>query len=342
MSPKTILVTGASGFIAKHVVLHCLGAGHRVRASVRSPARQAEVTDALRPHLALADALDRLSFVNLDLDRDAGWRDALTGIDALLHTASPFPLSQPRDADDLIRPAVDGTLRALRAARDAGVERVVVTSSVASIMYAGFPGIRRPYTEADWTDGTLAALTPYTRSKALAERAAWDFVAREAPGMRLTAINPGLVLGEPLDDRYGTSLRVVERLLAGKDPAVPDVTFSLVDVADVARMHVRALDVPAAEGRRFLASGGTLTFAEMASVLRQAFPARKVVTRRAPSLLIRLLGLFDPSVRTILPDLGRRIEFSTEAARDVLGMQFADPRDVVVRSGRALVARGRA
>lgn len=341
MSTKTVLVTGASGFIAKHIVRELLERGYQVRASVRSPARQAEVVAAVGPHLTAPDALSRLSFVSLDLEDDAGWPAALTGVDALLHTASPFPLSQPRDADDVIRPAVAGTLRALRAARDAGVGRVVLTSSVASVMYGNFPGTRTPYTEADWTDGNATVLTPYTRSKALAERAAWDFVEREAPGMRLTAINPGLVLGEPLDTRYGTSLRVVERLLAGKDPAVPDVIFSIVDVADVARIHVEALERPAAEGRRFLASGGTMSFLDIATVLKQAFPDRKIVTRRAPNLLMRLLGLFDPSVRTILPDLGRRIEFSNKAARDVLGIQFADPLDVIVRTGKALIRIGK-
>lgn len=342
MQQQTVLVTGASGFIAKHIVLQLLEAGHRVRASVRSRSRQAEIADAVRPHLASADALQRLDFVELDLERDDGWREALTGVDALLHTASPFPMAQPRDADDLIRPAVEGTLRALRAARDAGVLRVVMTSSVASVMYGGFPGTRLPYTEADWTDGTLTVLTPYTRSKAQAEKAAWDFVQTQAPQMRLTAINPGLVLGEPLDGRYGTSLKVVERLVAGKDPALPDITFSIVDVTDVARMHVAALAAPASEGRRLLASGGMMTFVEMAEVLREALPDRKVVTRRAPSVLIRLLGLFDPSVRTILPDLGRRFSVSNQAAHEILGVSFADPREVVARTGRYLARRRQA
>ncbi len=338
MPAQTVLVTGASGFIAKHILLQLLEAGYRVRASVRSRDREAEVLSALRPHLSSPDALERLSFVLLDLERDAGWSEALAGTDALLHTASPFPMTQPRDPDDIIRPAVEGTLRALRAARDAGVTRVVLTSSVASVMYGGFPGTKAPYTEDDWTDGTLAALTPYTRSKALAEKAAWDFVRNEAPQIRLTAINPGLVLGEPLDGRFGTSLEVVQRLLAAKDPAVPDLTFSIVDVRDIARMHVAALGTAAAEGRRFLGSGGMMTFADIGRALKAAFPERRVVTRQAPSLLIRLIGLFDPAIRTILPDLGRPFSVSNAAARDTLGIDFAEPRDVVARTGAYLLS----
>lgn len=342
MQQPTVVVTGASGFIAKNIVLQLLEAGYFVRASVRSKTREAEIVAAMRSHLSSPEALQRLTFVELDLDRDEGWRDALVGVDALLHTASPFPMTQPKDADDLIRPAVEGTLRALRAARDAGVTRVVLTSSVASVMYGGFPATKATYTEADWTDGSLKTLTAYTRSKASAEKAAWDFVRTEAGQIRLTAINPGLVLGVPLDSRFGTSLQVVQRLLAGKDPAVPDIIFSIVDVSDVARMHVKALETPASEGKRFLASGGMMTFADMGKTLIDALPDRRIVTRQAPSFLIRLIALFDPSIRTILPDLGRRFSVSNAAARAVLGIDFADPRDTVARSGAYLVASEKA
>jgi dihydroflavonol-4-reductase len=339
MPPKTVLVTGSSGYIAKHIVLGLLNAGHAVRGSVRSLARSREVEDAVRPHLADPAAIDRLSFVELDLEKDTGWASAMDGVDVLMHTASPFPMTQPRHAEDLIRPAVDGALRALRAAKAAGIRRVILTASVACVMYAGFPRTRAVYTEEDWTDGDLTALTPYVRSKTLAERAAWTFVSDEAPEMRLTTINPGFVLGAPLDGHFGTSMELVQRFLAGKDPMVPQVMFPIVDVRDVAAMHVRAIDNPAAEGRRFLGSGGMMSFRDIALTLQGAVPDRKIVTRQAPNVLIRLIGMFDRSVGTILPDLGRTFQVSSRAARDVLGIDFVDPRITVAESGRFMASR---
>jgi dihydroflavonol-4-reductase len=337
MPMKTVLVTGSSGYIAKHIVLQLLNAGYSVRGSVRSLARSREVEDAVRPHLVDPSAIGRLTFVELDLEKDAGWARAMEGVDVLMHTASPFPMTQPRNAEDLIRPAVDGALRALRAAKAAGIRRVILTASVACVMYAGFPRTRAVYTEEDWTDGDLTALTPYVRSKTLAERAAWAFVRQEAPEMRLTTINPGFVLGAPLDDHFGTSMELVQRFLAGKDPMVPQVMFPIVDVRDVAAMHVNAIDKPAAEGRRFLGSGGMLSFREIALALKGAFPDQKVVTRQAPNVLIRLIGVFDRSVGTILPDLGRTFQVSSKAARDVLNIDFVDPRTTVADSGRFMV-----
>jgi dihydroflavonol-4-reductase len=342
MPPKTVLVTGSSGYIAKHIVLGLLNAGHAVRGSVRSLARSREVEDAVRPHLADPAAIDRLSFVELDLEKDTGWASAMDGVDVLMHTASPFPMTQPRHAEDLIRPAVDGALRALRAAKAAGIRRVILTASVACVMYAGFPRTRAVYTEEDWTDGDLTALTPYVRSKTLAERAAWTFVSDEAPEMRLTTINPGFVLGAPLDGHFGTSMELVQRFLAGKDPMVPQVMFPIVDVRDVAAMHVRAIDNPAAEGRRFLGSGGMMSFRDIALTLQGAVPDRKIVTRQAPNVLIRLIGMFDRSVGTILPDLGRTFQVSSRAARDVLGIDFVDPRITVAESGRFMASRQKA
>jgi len=339
MPSRTVLVTGSSGYIGKHIVLKLLNAGHTVRGSLRSLARSGEIVDAVRHHLSDPSAIDRLSFVELDLENDAGWSSAMNGVDVLMHTASPFPMAQPRDADDLIRPAVEGTLRALRAARSAGVDRVILTASVACIMYAGFPHTKEIYTEQDWSDGDSPALTPYTRSKTLAERAAWQFVEREAPQMRLTTINPGFVLGAPLDDHFGTSLSVIERLLAGKDPMVPNVVLPIVHVKDVAAMHVNAIDNPAAEGRRFLGSTETMSLQTMATALKEAFPDSKVVTRKAPDILIRLIAPFDRSIATILPDLGRRFGVSGAHARQVLGIDFIDGKATVIDSGQFLVAR---
>lgn len=337
MASQTVLVTGASGFIAKHIVAQLLEQGHDVRASVRSRERADEVAAAVGG--AAEEKAGRLSFVELELGQDRGWDQALAGVDALIHTASPFPLVQPKNPDDLIRPAVDGTLRALRAATDAGVRRVVMTSSVVAVTRTALPAGRDRYDERDWSDlhGTISA---YGRSKTMAERAAWDFAAGEGRGIDLTAINPGFVLGPPRDDRFGTSLRVIQRMLSGKDPAVPRVGYAVVDVRDIAAMHVRALETPEAVGKRILGASQFLWFSDMAKSLKEAFPQRKIATRVAPDLLMRVIGLFDRSVSTILPELGQRAEIDNRRAREILGVDFIPARRSVIDAARFLVERG--
>lgn len=340
MSNGVVLVTGASGFIAKHVVRSLLAAGFSVRGSLRDLGREKEVRDAVGSGAGTnGDRDQRLSFVPLDLAGDEGWSEALSGTDALVHTASPFPMDQPKDMQDLVGPAIEGTLRALRAADASGVRRAVITSSTAAVMYKSAPSFGEMFDENDWTD-TSSSISHYTRSKTLAERAAWEFVANRAPGMKLTAINPGLVLGAPLNGRFGTSVQVIQRLIASKDPAVPDVSFPIVDVEDVARAHAAALETPEAEGRRFIVSGGTMSMPEMARLIAELLPERRIVTRRAPDLLIRLIGLFDSSIATIRDDLGRRPLVSSAAAREVLGITFREPREAVARTVRYLVDHG--
>ena len=338
MASQTVLVTGASGFIAKHIVAQLLEQGHAVRASVRSRERADEVAAATGGP-ADGKAASGLSFVELDLGHDRGWAQALAGVDALIHTASPFPLVQPKDPDDLIRPAVDGTLRALRAATSAGVRRVVMTSSVVAVTRTALPAGRDRYDERDWSnlDGPISA---YGRSKTMAERAAWDFVDGEGRGLELTAINPGFVLGPPRDGRFGTSLGVVRRMLSGKDPAVPRVGYAVADVRDIAAMHVRALETPEAVGKRILGASEFLWFADMAKALKDAFPQRKIATRQAPDLLMRIIGLFDGSVATILPELGQCAEIDNRRAREILGVDFIPARRSVVDAARFLVERG--
>jgi dihydroflavonol-4-reductase len=260
-------------------------------------------------------------------------------VDALIHTASPFPAAQPRDRGDLIRPAVEGTLRALGSAYRASVRRAVITSSIAAVVNTDLPAGRTVYDERDWSDPEGPKCTAYSASKTRAERAAWDFVDSEAPDLRLTAINPGFVLGPGLDDRLGTSLGVVARLLTGKDPLVPRVGFPVVDVRDVARLHVAALETPASEGQRVLAADRSMSFPEMARTLKQAFPDRRVVTREAPDWLIRMLARFDRSIATIAPDLGRRIDVSAERARAMFGISFIAAPDALLASARMLIDR---
>lgn len=331
-----VVLTGITGFIAKRIALDLLEAGHTVRGSLRKMSRADEVRDALRLRLSDPAALERLSFLELDLDRDAGWTEAMEGAGALLHTASPFPMSQPRDENQVIRPAVEGTLRALRAARAAGVTRVVLTSSVVAIEATDKAG---PLTEEDWSRTDHPKATAYYKSKTLAERAAWDF-AKDHPEMRLTAINPALVLGEPLDRHYGTSLALIERILSGKDPMLPDIGFGVVDVADISAMHVAALHRPESVGHRFIGSNGTMTMPRIAQHLAARHPDRKIGTRIAPKPVLRLLSLFDPSIRTVLPGVGAAPTFDNARARRMLGIEFTAALAAIDRAADAVLARG--
>lgn len=337
----TVLVTGASGYIAKHIVLRLLREGYHVRGSVRDPAKGAALRAALSGHLPDGHAQSHLTTVSLDLLQDDGWTEAASGVDAILHTASPFPMTQPKDPQDLIAPAVDGARRALRAAHQASVPRVILTSSVAAVSGCDLPAGRHSYDERDWSDPSYPGITPYSVSKTLAEKAAWDMVASEAAGIGLTAINPGLVVGAPLDDHYGTSLAVIERLLVARDPMLPHFGFTMVDVGDIAEMHLRALQRDETIGERLIGVADFLWFTEMAQHLAHAFPDRKIVTRRAPDLLVRFLGLFDPAIRSITPSLGVRTDVDASHARQMLGMSFRDPRESLTETARWLIDQGR-
>lgn len=335
---KTVLVTGATGFIAKHIVLGLLNKGHHVIGSVRSLGRTDEVRDAVRPHLTdTANLDDRLHFVALDLAQDAGWSEALVGVDVLMHTASPFPMTQPNDPQVLIRPAVDGALRALRAAKAAGVDRVIMTSSVASVMSGVSPQNGTAFTEADWSDPDGPGVTAYSASKTLAERAAWDFVSTEAPQIALTTINPGLVVGPALDRHYGTSLQIIERLLAGKDPMLPNFGFNVVDVRDVAQAHIDAMDLPETAGERFILSAGWEWVLDVARMLKATYPDRKITTRKAPTLAVKLLGQFDKAIQSIIPILDKREDCDGSKATQQLGIRYIAPKDAMLASAQSLI-----
>lgn len=338
----TALITGSSGYIAKHTVQRFLNAGYHVRGSVRRLDRGEEVRAAVRPGLHADVDLDAaLEFVALDLGSDDGWNEALEGVDVLVHTASPFPIAQPDDEDELIRPAVDGTLRALRAAHANGVNRVILTSSSAAIC-SGLPA--RPggtFSEDDWSDVNYPGISAYAKSKTLAERAAWEFVEKESPDLQLTTINPVFVLGAPLDENYGSSINVIERIVGAKDPAVPRVGFSVVDVGDIAEMHVRAAQRPETAGERIAGAARGMWFLDIAKVVKAAYPDRKIVTRKAPKPLIWVLARFDPEIKAILPSLGRMDEVDNSKAKTLLGMDFTDPVESVRTSAAYVIDNNR-
>jgi dihydroflavonol-4-reductase len=248
-----------------------------------------------------------------------------------MHTASPFPLASPKDENELIRPAVDGTLRALKAAKNSGIKRVILTSSMAAIYGCELPAGVSEYDETMWTDVTHpVGRVAYTKSKTLAEKAAWDFIKSSAPEIALTTINPVLVLGVPLDKNFGSSISVIERLLVGKDPMLPDLKFAIVDVRDVAKMHVDAIKNDSTKGERILASSETKSFIEIAKLLKSIYPKSKVKTAQAPTFLIQVLAIFDGAVKSILPQLGKPMKVSGAKAKRLLGMNFI-PADVAIK-----------
>ncbi len=336
---ERVLVTGGSGYIASFCIAQLLREGARVRTTVRSRTREAAVRTATGK---LVQADDRLDIVVADLDADAGWREACTGCSGALHVASPLPSRNPKDDDDLVRPARDGALRVLKAARDGGLARVVITSSTAAVAY-GRGGRAEPFTEEDWSDpANRSDSSAYERSKMIAERAAWDWHAREGGTLELVTICPGAVLGPVLGGDFSASLDIVRRLIDGSLPGLPHFGWPLVDVRDVADLHVRALCAPAAAGERFIGAGPFYWMEDIARVLRDRVPelANKVPKRQLPGWLVRLSSLVDPVVRERLFELDKQRPVSAEKARRLLGWAPRGNDDAIIDTARSLLAEG--
>ncbi len=331
-NPTTVLVTGATGYIAKHCIAELLRQGRAVRGTVRDAARSG---DGVRRAMQNAGVdLSRLSIVSADLEQDGGWDDAVADCSHVLHVASPFPIQQPTDREVIIRPARDGALRVLRAATKAGVRRVVLTSSAVAIMYASGKTPGHVFTEADWTDAERRDLTPYMVSKTLAERAAWDYVRATPAAPELCCINPGFVQGPALDDDLSTSLEVQRLMGKGAYPGSPSITFPISDVRDVAAIHVLAMTHPKAAGQRFIAANGTSSLMGMGRIIAAALPdlKSKVPKFELPDLVVRGLAKFDKRLVAVLPELGAVRVCSNAKARETFGFAFRDP-DAAIRDG---------
>jgi nucleoside-diphosphate-sugar epimerase len=337
---STVLVTGGSGFIGSHSILQLLAAGHEVRTTVRSLAREPEVRAMLKD--GGAAGADRLRFFAADLEGDCGWPDAVDGCEYVLHVASPFPPTAPKHEDDLIVPARDGALRVLRAARAAGAKRVVLTSSFAAVGYGHRPQ-DAPFDETYWTNLAAAGVAPYVKSKTLAERAAWEFIAGEGGGLELAVINPVVVFGPALGADFSPSILLLQRLMNGAVPGCPKLYFGVVDVRDVADLHLRAMTQPAAKGERFLAvAGDFLSLLDIAKVLkaRMGAAADRVPTRQLPNWLVRLAALRDPAVKQIVPELGKVKNATHEKARRLLGWAPRSSEDCIVATADSLLRLG--
>lgn len=337
---STILVTGGSGFIGSYCILQLLASGHQVRTTIRNLKRESDVRAMLKQ--GGAESGDRLSFCAADLENDAGWPEAVRGCEYVLHVASPFPATVPKDENELIVPAREGTLRVLRASRDTGVKRVVLTSSFAAVGY-GHPSQHTPFDETSWTNPNGADVQPYVKSKTLSERAAWDFIANQGGSLELSVVNPVGVFGPVLGPDYSTSILLVQRLMDGAMPGCPRLYFGVVDVRDVADLHIRAMTNPAAKGERFLSiAGDFMSILDIAKVLKQRMgqEARKVPTRQLPDWLVRLGSLRDPAVKQIIPELGKRKNATNEKAKRLLGWSPRSNEEAVVATAESLVQLG--
>lgn len=338
MSDELVLVTGGSGFIAQHCILTVLQAGYRVRTTLRSLSREEEVRGNLST--GGAEPGDRLSFVAANLSADEGWPEAAAGCTYVIHGASPTPSGSQVREEDWIKPAVDGNLRVLRAARDAGAKRVVLTSAFGAIGVGHRPR-SRPFDETDWSnlDGNVA---PYQKSKTLAERASWDFIAREGGGLELATVNPTTVLGPALGPDYSHSIRLIKNMIDGQ-PGCPKVNTCVVDARDVADLHLRAMTNPSAKGERFLAaSGESLWLAEIAKLLKQRLGAAadKVSTRILPNWLIRILALGNSAMKGVVPHLGVNMNATGEKARRLLGWKPRSREEAIVATAESLIRLG--
>ena len=337
--PTTVLVTGGSGYIAGFCIAHLLAHGHTVHTTVRSLTREMEVRATLAK---ITNAGERLRFYAADLNADAGWAEAVAGCTYVQHVASPLPTARVRDDGELIRPARDGALRVMRAAKAEGVRRVVMTASTACISY-GHGSYDTPRTEADWSDATNRADTSaYERSKTIAEHAVRDWFAAEGGGLELVTVHPGAVLGPVLGRDFSASIEIVKKLMEGAIPGVPRFGFPLVDVRDIADLHYRAMLADGVAGERFIGANDFWWMAEIAAVLRDKLGARarRVPRRPLPDFVVRISALFDPVIRERLFELGKHRPVSHAHAQSVLGWEPRPNAEAVLATAESLLAEG--
>jgi len=329
-----VLLTGISGFLGGHVALGLLNAGYIVRGSVRNLGK----AEAVRATLKRAGAdVSRLEFVALDLLSDKGWDEAMEGVRYLQHTASPFVIDLPEDKMDLIRPAVEGTERALNAALRANVERIVLTSSMAAIAYGHDKTRTKPFTDKDWTNLNGRDVNAYIESKTLAEQRAWDIMRAAGRDVDLTTINPSAILGPLLDEDPGTSALIVKRLLDGSVPALPRLPFIIVDVRDIAKAHVAAMTSDSARGRRFPMGERPILMGDVADIVRKAAPDRKVPRLNMPDWAVRIYALFDRDVRGVLNELGVLKRLDSSGAVALLGRPLIPADQAITATTHALI-----
>lgn len=340
MKKQLVVVTGGSGFIAIHIILQLLQQGYAVRTTIRSKQKENVVKEMLT-NGGITDFSD-LSFSLTDLTSDANWEETMTGATYVIHVASPTPKLNFKNPDEMIRPAVDGVVRVLTAARDNGVKRVVLTSAYGAI-FAGHKNRTTPYTEKDWSNLDDKKIHPYQRSKTMSEMAAWDFIKNEGQGLELAAVNPVAVMGPVLSVKYSHSNTQVQQLLEGKIKALPNVDSGYVDVRDVASLHILAMTSEKANGERFLATTGeTLSMMDLANILKEAFPeyASKMPTKTIPNAIVKAAALKDPQLRMVASIVGKYAGTSNEKAKALLGWKPRSAKTAIIATAQSMLDLG--
>lgn len=333
---KRVLITGITGFIAGHTAAAFLNAGYEVRGSFRS----LEKADAIKATLAKSADVSRLEFVETDLNSDSGWATAMAGVHGVVHIASPFPMTEPKNEHEIIQPAVEGTLRVLKAADDAGVKRFVQTSSIAAIAYGREENNAASFSEADWSNLDGPGIGAYIKSKTMSEKAGRNYIEESGTRMHYSTVNPGLVLGPLLDNNYGTSVEIIRLLLAGKYPGTPKVMMSVVDVRDVATLHLKAMETKQPSGGRYIAVDRYMWLNEISQSLRDGLGAEasKAPKHELPNFVTRVVALFDARPRAILHELGKVHSIDNSLTRKALNFpNFISAEEATIASGRSLI-----
>lgn len=340
MAKELVLVTGGSGYIASNIILQLLEQGYAVRTTVRS----SDKIDRVKKIITAGgiDKLDDLSFIETDLSSEKNWDKAMEGVTYVIHPASPTPKLNFKDEKEMIDPAVNGVLYVMKAARDANVKRVVLTSAYGAI-FAGHENRTTPYTEKDWSNLDAKNIFPYQKSKTLSERAAWKFIEEEGNGMELATVNPVAVMGPILTSDYSHSNIQIQQLLDGEVKAVPNVDSGYVDVRDVASLHLLAMTSPKAAGERFLATTGeTLSMLDVANILREAFPAyaAKLPTKKIPNAILKAAAVADPKLRMVASLTGKYAGTSNQKAKDLLGWNPRPAREAIIATAQSMIDLG--
>ncbi|QDS71297.1 hypothetical protein FKW77_001496 [Venturia effusa] len=339
---ELVLVTGGTGFVAAWCIVKLLEAGYRVRTSTRTPNGEEKVREMLKVAGFSDPTTTRLTFTTADLMRDNDWPAAVKDATYVLHVASPFPMGAPKHEDELIKPAREGALRVLRASRDAGVKRVILTSSFAAIGY-GQPVSEKPFTEENWTNIADTSITAYTKSKTLAERAAWDYIAKDGGTMELATVNPPAIFGPVLSKNLSTSIQLISKLLTGRVPVAPQIMFGVVDVRDVADIHLLAMTDPKARGERFLAnSSPSMTILDISRILKERLgsAASKTPTRALPNFVLKLAAKVSADAAMIAPQVGKQVYMSNEKAKMILGWAPRPSDEAVTATAESLIKLG--
>ena len=334
-----VLVTGVSGFIASHVTASLLEKGYAVRGTVRNLKKGQQIVDSLAAQGADTSGLE---LVEANLDSDAGWKDAVKGCRYVQHIASPFPLETPSHREALVPAARAGAMRVVEQAIGNGAERVVMTSSMVAMMGQAGRGDHMIVTEDDWSDPDWKPLTAYPVSKTRAERAVWDYADSQNLRDRVTTICPGLVFGPDTYENGGTSLRLISAMFSGQFPRTPKVAWPVSDVRDIAAVHIAAMTANETGGRRLIAAGQTLWLKEIADILRAEYPkAKKLPRGDMPNWLVKIVGIFDPRVKSVVSDLGVFHEADAAYVTGLTGVIPRPSKDAVLSAAASLIENGR-